>query len=175
MRRLALALVLLAGCGGDGLVLPDLDGRPVRPEAATAVFVFLQPGCPVSDRSAPEVLRLREAFPAAAFWIVYPGDRFPVERLRAHRDAFLPGMPALRDPSLRLARACRIAVTPEAAVLTAAGGLAYRGRIDDLHADLHVRRPAAARRDLEDALRALARGDQAPSPSGPSVGCPVVP
>ena len=164
-----LALLLLAGCGDA--VLTDLDGREARP-APTSVYVFLQPDCPIANRAAPEVLRLRAAFPAAAFWIVYPGKRHALDVLRAHRDAYLPGVPALRDPDLRLARRCDIAVTPEAAVVTAKDGLVYHGRIDDLHADFGVVRPAATRRDLELALTALSRGESPPAPA-PAVGCPV--
>jgi hypothetical protein len=161
-------LALLAGCGDD--VLRDLEGRPAE-AAPTAVYVFLQPDCPIANQYAPEILRLRGAFPAAAFSVVYPGKRFAVDALRAHRDAYLPGVPALRDPDLRWTRACGVRVTPEAAVVTAAG-VVYHGRIDDLCADLDVRRPAPTTRDLERALAALARGEQ-PAASAPAVGCPV--
>ncbi|HEX7897329.1 MAG TPA: hypothetical protein VF950_06190 [Planctomycetota bacterium] len=165
----ALALLLLANCGEAQLT--DLDGREVRP-APTSVYVFLQPDCPIANRTAPEILRLRAAFPAAAFRIVYPGKRHAPDALRAHRDAYLPGVSALRDPDLRLTRDCRVAVTPEAAVVTAKDGLVYHGRIDDLFADFGVPRPAPTRRDLELALTALSRGEPAPAPA-PGVGCPV--
>jgi hypothetical protein len=164
-----LGLLLLAGCGEAPLT--DLDGREARP-APTSVYVFLQPGCPIAERYAPEIIRLRDAFPVAAFWVVYPGTRFSLDALRAHRAAYLPGFPALRDPGLRLARRCRVTVTPEAAVVTARDGLVYHGRIDDLFADLDIRRPAPTRRDLELTLAALSRGEPAPA-SAPAVGCPV--
>ena len=165
----ALGLLLLAGCGEAALA--DLDGREARP-APTSVYVFLQPDCPIANQYAPEILRLRDAFPAAAFWIVYPGKRHSPDALRAHRDAYLPGLAALRDPDLLLARRCRVTVAPEAAVVTAKDGLVYHGRIDDLHADLDVVRPAPTRRDLELALTAVARCERVPA-SAPAVGCPV--
>lgn len=174
MRRALLALALLAGCGDDGrIVLLDLEGREARPPAGTSVYVFLQPGCPLGDRSAPELLRLRDAFPSAAFAIVYPGRGQALDALRRHRDAYLPGVAALRDPDLRLARACRVAVTPAAAVVTAKDGLVYHGRIDDRFVDFDLRRPAPTRRDLEEALAALARGALPSSASAPAVGCPL--
>jgi hypothetical protein len=165
----ALGLLLLASCGEAALT--DLDGRGIPP-APTSVYVFVQPDCPIANRSAPEILRLRHAFPAAAFWVVYPGKRHSLDVLRAHRNAYLPGVAALRDPDLRLARRCRVTVAPEAAVVTAKDGLVYHGRIDDLYADLDVVRPAPTRRDLELALTALARGERVPA-SAPAVGCPV--
>ncbi len=173
MRRALLALALLAGCGDEGIVLLDLEGRETRPDAAVSVFLFLQPGCPIADRYAPDILRLRDAYPAAAFSVVYPGKRHSLDALRRHRAAFLPGVPALRDPDLRLARACCAVVTPAAAVVTKAQGLAYHGRIDDRFVDFDLRRAAPTRRELEEALAALARGASPPSASAPAVGCPL--
>lgn len=171
--RAALALAaLLAGCGEGPIVLRDLDGRHVRP-AATSVYVFFQPGCPIAQRYAPEIARLQDAFPTASFWIVYPGRRFALDEIRAHRAAFAPDVPALLDPDLRLVRACRASVTPEAAVVRSKDGLVYRGRIDDRFVDLDVRRPAPARRDLEETLAALARGEPPPAAASKAVGCPI--
>jgi len=172
MKKAALALAaLLAGCGaGDEIV--DLDGRPVPP-AETSVYVFLQPGCPIAERYAPEIARLRSAFPSVAFRIVYPGRRFALEALRAHRAAFAPDVLAIHDADARLARACRARVSPEAAVVRASEGLVYHGRIDDRYMDLDRPRPAATRHDLEDVLSALARGERPRVAATEAVGCVI--
>jgi hypothetical protein len=49
----------------------------------------------------------------------------------------------------------------------------YHGRIDDRFADVGVERPAPTTHDLENALRAVAKGETPPPASGRAVGCPV--
>jgi hypothetical protein len=174
-------LLALLGCGGadPGLALSDLDGRTVTllPAAGpgASVFIFVGADCPISNRYAPEIARLRERYSpgAAGFWIVYPGTRFPAAELRKHRDDWLPGCAALSDPDLRLARTLRVRVTPEAVVITPARGLVYRGRIDDQFADFGVQRAAPASRELQQALDAVAQGKPPSIASAPAVGCPI--
>jgi hypothetical protein len=174
-------LLALFGCGGEdsGLALADLDGRTVTllPAAGpgASVFIFVGADCPVSNRYAPEIARLRERCSpgVAAFWVVYPGTRFPAAELRKHRDDFLPGCAALCDPDLRLARTLGVRVTPEAVVFTPARGIVYRGRIDDRFADFGVQRAAPASRELQAALDAVTQGKPPPVASAPAIGCPI--
>lgn len=176
-----LALLVLVGCAGGapGLVLNDLDGRAatVLPAAGPgpSVFIFLGADCPVSNRYAPEIDRLRRrcARDGAEFRIVYPGTRFTIAELRKHREDWLPGCAALLDPGLKLAKACGVRATPEAAVFAPGRGLVYHGRIDDWYAEPGVRRPAPTTRELQEALDALARGQAPPTASAPAVGCPL--
>jgi AhpC/TSA family len=161
-------------------VLRDLDGREVRPledpGAKASVFLFVRSDCPISNRYAPEVRRLHERFSrqGVAFWLVYPDPAESPERIRGHVKEYGYPMPALRDPAHVLAEAAAVRVTPEAAVFTAGAGgvrLVYHGRIDDRQVDFGRTRPAPTRRDLEDALSAILKGQPAPRASAPAVGC----
>jgi hypothetical protein len=174
-------LATLLGCGEPRpqVSLEDLDGARVSVlpvvGAGASVFIVVSPDCPISNRYASEIARLRERFArdGMSFRIVYPGTRSSLAALRRHRADFFKDCPALQDPEYRLTRAAGIERTPEAAVFTSSQGLVYHGRIDDWFADVHLRRPSPTRRDLEAALAALARGDAAPPAAGPSVGCPL--
>src|ERR1700729_1688584 len=55
----------------------DMAGRPREPFAVPVqarVFIFVRTDCPITNRYAPELQRLSEAFAADAvqFWLVYP-------------------------------------------------------------------------------------------------------
>src|SRR5262249_44244591 len=117
----------------------DLQGRPVDPlrsaaagRAATVLF-FVATSCPISNRYAPELVRLYDRFATrgVSFYLVYPdSDDSPAtirEHLRAH------GLPlsALRDPGHALVRQGHAVVTPEAALFGPDGRLLYHGRTDD--------------------------------------------
>jgi len=180
MMRFAVAacLVILPGCGRaePPLVLADLDGGPVPvlPVTRTSVFVFIAPDCPISNRYAPEIARLRDRFSATtAFRVVYPGARVTAERARTHRAEYLKGTPAVLDPDLRLARATGARTTPEAVVLTPDRGMVYRGRIDDLFVDYGVQRPEPSTRDLQAAIDAALSGSAVPISRAPAVGCRI--
>jgi len=88
------ALLLLAGCDGasssPALRLIDLDGRAVDPSqtssSTVSVFLFTLTDCPISNRYAPEVERLRAKFAprGVAFWLVYPDPSESPEAIRKH-------------------------------------------------------------------------------------------
>jgi len=174
---LALPLLLLA-CerkieSWDTLTLTDLDGAQVRLGAKPSVFLFLETDCQVSNKYAPEIVRLCKEHAGLDFSVVYPGTSETVEALRAHRKNFNYPCPGLRDPDHRLTRAAQIRVTPEAAIFLPGKGLVYHGRIDDRFADTGVERAAPTTHDLEDALRAVDKGETPKPASGRAVGCAV--
>ncbi len=178
LRLLAALPLLLLGCEQkvetwDALTLTDLDGGQVRLGDQPSVFVFLETDCPVSNKYAPEIARLCKAQPGLRFHVVYSGKTESIDALRQHRQSFGYPCEGLRDPDYRLAHAARIRVTPEAAIFLPGKGLVYHGRIDDRFADVGVERPAPTMHDLEDALKAVAKGDAPPPASGRAVGCPV--
>jgi hypothetical protein len=53
------------------------------------------------------------------------------------------------------------------------GGLAYRGRIDDLYPELGKKRAAPTKRDLREALAAVLAGKPVPVPRTEAVGCSI--
>jgi hypothetical protein len=175
-RRLcALALALaLAACSRATRVL-DLEGRAVDPFAGggrVRAFVFVSLDCPISNRYAPELKRLRDVYAprGVELRLVYPDPSVSAAAIRAHLAAYGYAPQALRDPGHALARRSSVSVTPEAAVF-ADGRLVYHGRIDDRFAALGRMRPAPAHRELADALDAALAGRAPAVTSAPAVGC----
>jgi len=162
----------------------DLSGATVDPRpgagAGPAVVVFVRTDCPVSNRYAPELRRLREQFSARgmSFWLVYPDPAETPSAIRRHQSDFGFGYRALRDPQHELVQATRATVTPEAAVFVAAASgpqMVYRGRIDDRYVDFGRSRAAPTRRDLREVLEALAQGVPVTPRTTVAIGCSIPP
>jgi hypothetical protein len=146
------------------------------PAARATVLLFISSECPISSRYAPEVRRIHDKFASrnVAFWLVYPNAAESDEAVREHAAAFgLPGR-IVRDPGHALVRRAKATVTPEAAVFDRAGRILYRGRIDDRYVDFGVDRPAATRRDLDEALAAVLTGRPITEPETKAIGCFLV-
>jgi hypothetical protein len=159
----------------------DLDGRPVSPLGPTAgapatVLVFTAVDCPIADRYAPELRRLRDAFAGRGvrFWLVYPNPGSTPSAVRAHAEAFGYAMPVALDPRGVLVDTSRVTVTPEVAVFDSAARLVYHGRIDDRYLEFGVDRPVATRRDLAEALAAVLDGRAVDPPATRAIGCTIV-
>jgi len=160
------------------LPLETLAGKPAHPlleaERPAVCLLLVRTDCPISNRYAPEVRRLAEAFAdTAEFWLVYCDPGETTEQIEAHRVAYGYPFPALRDPELRVARSLDARVTPEVAVFNARRELVYVGRIDDRHVDFGKTRTAPTVRDLEQLLAALAAGDEPELRRTEAVGCPL--
>ena len=159
------------------LAVPNAAGQLVHPFAHSTqravVFVFLANECPVANRAIPELRRLHAALGprGVTFWFVHPNGDESDESVRRHAAEYeLPGMP-LRDPGRKLVRFTNVKVTPTAVVLSPAGDVLYRGRIDDRYAALGQARPAPTRHDLERALEAVLAGRNPEPAETPAVGC----
>jgi hypothetical protein len=159
----------------------DLQGAPVDPLAADAkavVLVFLGRDCPISNKYAPELARLRTAFAdrGVAWWLVFPDPDDDAGAIERHLAEYGLQGPAVRDPVHALVRASGVRVTPEAAVFTRGeGGMQriYRGRIDDRWVDYGRARPAARTHELADAIEAALAGTAPKVADAPGVGCPI--
>ncbi|MCY3776783.1 MAG: redoxin domain-containing protein [Candidatus Aminicenantes bacterium] len=164
------------GSGPSELNLTSLSGERVDPFAAVdspSVFLFLRSDCPISNRYAPELRRLHEAFSprGVRFWLVYVDPQEEAGSIRRHAGEFqLPGE-ILRDSGHDLVRLTGARVTPEAAVFDAGGRLVYRGRIDDRYTDFGKARARPNRRDLMLALESVLQGEPVAEPVTPAVGC----
>ena len=155
------------------VLVQTLTGAPVdalqAPKGTTAiVFLFTSTDCPISNRYAPEVRRIAEAFApkGVTFRLVYPNPAETAAAIREHMSAFAyaGATEAFRDPAHALVKFAGATVTPEAAVYAG-------GRIDDRHVDLGVERPSATRRDLFEALTAIVAGKAVAQPTTQAVGC----
>jgi hypothetical protein len=161
------------------VLVQALSGAPVDALQAPAgtraiVFLFTSTDCPISNRYAPEVRRIADAFGSkgVAFRLVYPSPSEDARAIREHMTAYsYAGIAdAVRDPKLALVKFAGATVTPEAVVVVA-GKVVYRGRIDDRYVDLGRERPAPTRRDLFDALSAILDGKPVPLAKTQAVGC----
>jgi hypothetical protein len=162
--------VTLAGVAGrrhtrDGLVGPR-----------GLVLMFICNHCPyvlaVADRIALEGRALRDlGFGVAAVCAndadAYPTDSFDNMVPFAARHGF--EFPYLHDADQTLARACDAACTPEFFGYDRDLLLRYRGRLDDSG---RSGRPAA-RRELYEAMRAVAETGEGPPEQHAAIGCSI--
>jgi hypothetical protein len=161
------------------VLVQALSGAPLDALTAPAgtkaiVFLFTSTDCPISNRYAPEVRRIAEAFGSkgVVFRLVYPNPSEDAHAIREHMAAYgYAGVfEGVRDPKLALVNFVGATITPEAAVV-AGGRVVYRGRIDDRFVDLGRERPAPTERDLFDALTAIVAGKPAPHATRQAIGC----
>ena len=159
--------------------LLDLDGRAVDLRKShpgrVVVAIFTRSDCPVSNRYAPEVRALYERFEpqGVAFYLIFVDPREQPDAIRAHLAEYDYTCPALRDPQHSLVAATGAKVTPEAVVFDNERNVTYRGRIDDLYADLGQARPSPTRHDLADAIEATLAGRSVVEPVTTAVGCKI--
>ncbi len=156
----------------------DLDGNPVDPlrdDCRLLVLIFAATECPISNRYAPEIERLREEFAeqGVRFRTVYPDPEETLSELRRHAADYRYAQDAVWDPQQQLVELAGATVTPEAAVLDLSVGhrLIYRGRIDNWYVDFGKSRARPTQHDLQDALRAALAGSGASATFTKAVGC----
>jgi peroxiredoxin len=161
--------------------LPGVDGKTygfadVAGEKGT-VIVFICNHCPyvlaIVDRLAADARALRaEGVGFAAICAndaaAYPDDSFANMKVFVQRHA-LP-FPYLHDETQEVARAYDAVCTPDFFGYDADGKLKYRGRLDEGRTDPP---PAGARRELLDAMRAVAKTHAIPPGQTPSIGCSI--
>ena len=153
----------------------DSAGHPCTPLAAhegkATVLIFLMPDCPVANASAPALARLVEEFTPRGIRFHGIYATATDAEIEKHRRSYGLTFPCLRDPRCQLARHTGATRVPEAAVLSPAGTLLYRGRIDDRAIRPGLTRPVPQREDLRLALTAILAG-RAPEPKfTPAIGC----
>jgi hypothetical protein len=182
MRRVVCTLFALVWAArlvaAPSVRLADVDNRWVDPflaaeDSKAIVFIFASVDCPISNRYAPVVQRLHQAFSpqGVTFWLIYPNPAETADQIREHVKAFNYPVHALRDPNHELVKLAHVEVTPEVAVFDKSRALVYHGRIDDRYVNLGVERPAPTRQDLRDALTATLAGGHPQEASTQAVGC----
>ena len=160
--------------------LPGVDGRrhtldSVRGENGTVVM-FLCNHCPfvkaVIDK-IPRDMRELESLGVGGVAIMsndaeaYPEDSFANMKAVAAKHGF--GFPYLYDESQDVARAYGAVCTPDIFGYDKDLKLVYRGRLDDAG-----RTPREGnRRDLVEAMRAVATGGKAPAEQFTAIGCSI--
>jgi hypothetical protein len=137
-------------------------------------FVFLSSECPISRQYVPELNRLSKAAvqKKLAFYGVISDSATSRADAAKFVDQFHVDFPVLFDASGEVAALFRPEHVPEACVVDGQGVVQYRGRIDDVYADVDKRRAEPAHRDLSNALVAIADGKPVPTPRTEVIGCP---
>ncbi|MFT5290242.1 MAG: hypothetical protein ACI8QS_000583 [Planctomycetota bacterium] len=161
----------------------DLDGQPVdlfasadsvaedRPVAT--VFIFTATDCPISNRYAPEIIRIIELFrhQGVNLQLVYADAVDDAEKVRRHLEEYAYPCGALLDLKHELVTVTGATITPEAVVYDRNQRLVYRGRISDRYVDFGVERRASSSNDLERVLTALVDRQVLEFESTKAVGC----
>ncbi len=179
---IASAIGLSLACGPASAPTPaarstTVDGRPLDPLADASgptVLVFVSTHCPISNRYAPTLRHLADAWRprGISMWLVYPDPADDAAAIEAHLRAFALPDRALRDPQHDLVSRAGVRVTPEAAVFDPASpSPRWVGRIDDRVVEFGKVRATAEVAELANAVDAVADGRPAPPPGGDAIGC----
>ncbi len=184
MRSIVVVGVLLCARGATGQSYGRaLDGRAVSvlapADAKALVLYFVASDCPVSNRTLPEMLRVKQKFTArdVSFWFVYPNTGESFQTMNHHLAAFGAGREAMLDKAGRLVALTHARVTPEVAVLVREGAAwkpVYTGRIDDRYVRLGVERPQATEHFVEQVLNEILENRPVQKAIGTPVGCAIV-
>ena len=162
--------------GHQPIRLLDLAGQPFdlwqKPDAMTVVL-FVRSDCPISNRCAPEIRRLYDAYHARGieFYLVYVDPREQPEAIRRHLEEYAYPCQGLRDPQHTLVAHCGATITPEAVVFNRNHAMIYRGRVDDRYVDFGQARAEPTTHDLADAIESMLSGRSVANPRTPSIGC----
>ena len=100
--------------------------------------------------------------------VSHPDNSFPNMRKFAEQHGF--PFPYLFDESQETARAYDAACTPEFYGISRDGTIEYHGRLDQGRTD---QPPPGARRELVEAMRAIAKSGKGPAEQIASVGCSI--
>jgi hypothetical protein len=168
---------------GQLLDVQTLEGKSIDPfnaghSARATVLIFVRTDCPIANRFAPTIERLRREFAARGvnFWLVFVDPAETAGMIRAHLIEYDLHATALRDPRHTLVALSGATITPEAAVYVSGEGtprLVYRGRIDDRFVDFGLARPQPSKHDLQQALDAVLAGRAVMPQTTPAVGCVI--
>jgi peroxiredoxin len=176
----ALAPVCDFGWKAPDFRLPATDGRTlslsdVRGERGTLI-VFICNHCPYVKAIAPRLVRDAKELQAQGIGVAaicsndadaYPADSF--DNMKTFAEAHGFNFPYLHDESQEVARAYDAVCTPDFFGFNAADELQYRGRLDESKTTL----VPDARRELFEAMSAVAETGQGPREQTSSMGCSI--
>jgi hypothetical protein len=174
-------LYLTAGIAGSvKFDLPDDGGknRSLRELAGqhATVLLFLGIDCPISNRYAPLLERMRTTYETRGvrFVAVFSGPALDGPGVRHHLNEYNLHLPALLDRNASLAAQTAAKVTPEAVLLAPDGHVLYLGRIDDQYVAWGKTRLQPTVQDLRDALDQTLAGQPVAHPVTKALGCSIM-
>lgn len=136
-------------------------------------LVFLDTGCPISNRYAPELVEFAAlaAEHEVEFYGVLSSPDLVASAARTWAEEYGVELPLLVDSAGELARRLEPEHVPEAFVISAQDELVYRGRIDNRYASVGRVRATISSHDLRDAIEAVALGEPIEPARTDAVGC----
>ncbi len=161
----------LPATDGKTYSLADLKG------ARGTLVMFICNHCPyvqgsidraVADAKALQALDIATVAICSNDAVSYPEDSFDNMRAFAKRHGF--PFPYLHDATQKVARAYGAVCTPDYFGFNDKLELVYRGRLDEGRTDPPRK---GAKRELLDAMTAVAKTGKAPAEQAPSVGCSI--
>lgn len=166
------------GSSMPSATLQQTDGTTLQLPAAAGeagtVVIFWSNQCPWVDRYEDRVIELVNRFQGQGirFMLVNANDAsaFPQESMEAMRerpDAY--PAPYVQDGGAQLAQALGATRTPHAFVFDATQTLVYTGTIDDSPSGAS----GVSATYLADALSAIIRGEEVPTPQTKAFGCTI--
>jgi hypothetical protein len=173
----------VSGAGERPVYGVRVDGQRVTalggPGTKAVALFFVASDCPISNRTFPEMKRVREEFAGRGvrFWFVYPNEGEKAAEVKAHQEAYDSGGEAMLDVSGGMVRMAGAKVTPEVSVLVPEGNgwrVVYTGRVDDRYVRIGLERPAATEHFAERALTSVLAGTPVEAATGEPVGCGIV-
>lgn len=161
--------IAIAGINGE--VTFPLRCKPDGGKAA--VVIFITNDCPIANRFAPEIERIRSDYAGkgVALTLAHVDPDLDAETAKTHAKEYGLKASVVIDREHVLVRATGATVTPEAIVIDPKGAIQYRGRINDLFAGYGDRRKEPRNHDLRDALDAVLAGKPVAVPETRALGC----
>jgi len=162
------------------IAIADIGGKllhPFRPSGKASVILFITNDCPISNGYAREIRRICEQFSGqASCYLSYVDPDLTPQQVAKHVADYGHGdYPAIIDRKHVLVKATGATVTPEAVVVSAAGRIEYRGRIDNKYVTWGTSRPEVTERDLRSAIQAVVEGRPVATANTKAVGCFITP
>ncbi|MBB5037395.1 thioredoxin domain-containing protein [Prosthecobacter dejongeii] len=183
MKLLPLLLLCLTFASGllaaePVLELQGTDGKMHAPlvagEKKAVLLVFVSPFCSTTRPFMPEINAIAAEYAdRVAVHLVHSDSEITVEVALQHADMNKVVASVLVDKEQKLARQVGAAITPEAVLLSPAGAVLYKGRINDLYLGPTKRQRAATTKDLRDALDAVLSGKPVATPQPEAQGCKI--
>ncbi|MBE7498370.1 MAG: redoxin domain-containing protein [Verrucomicrobiaceae bacterium] len=177
-RLAALSLSLSAPAFAAELVLTAIDGTQHTPLVAKdgkpVLLFFVSPFCSTTKAFVAEMNQITADHGSKMTVYIVQCDP-EVTRDVAIEHATISGFqaPVLMDTAQELTKGVQATITPESVLLTPAGEVYYRGRINDLYLGPTKRQRAATTSDLRDAIASLLAGKPAPEAQEPAQGCKI--
>lgn len=157
------------------LSVTDIEGvsHAVPAASKATLFLFVGVDCPIANRMAPEIARILRDYKArdVSAFLVYPDGTLKRSDVAAHLKSFSLEGTAVIDKGLKLVKATRASVTPQAIVVDPKGVIRYSGRINDLYEEHGKIKARPTRNDLRVALDELLAGKKVSNPTTQLVGC----